>query len=159
MTTYLCEIANGITDETAELIVTSQDPSLLEDEIQYAMEQAGYKQYWFLVSAKPKKSGRGGARKGAGKPKGTKGGGRPPGSGKWAGQETTIARIPVTAAQNIEDLISSQEQLDGILKAWKAQCENAKRDSSTGKFPRTYDKVLQLIQELNEEVNKLPFIM
>ncbi len=101
--------------------------------------------------------GRGGKRPNTGGKR--EGSGRPLGSGKWGDERTTIARIPVKAAQNIEELLESQDQLDNILRAWKAQCKNAKQDSMTGKIPRTYDKVLALIQELEEEVNKLPYII
>lgn len=109
------------------------------------------------IKEKEASKGRGGKRPGTGGKR--TGAGRPKGSGKWGDEPTKIARIPSKAAAQIEELMESQSTLDGILQAWKAQCKLAEKESSTGKIPRTYDKAIQLIKELEEEVNKLPFIV
>lgn len=84
---------------------------------------------------------RGGARSGAGrKPK--------------YGEATKLRRVPVSfTAEDVTFAIESKtivEELKTLIKTWQNEVESAEEASKTHKTPRTYDKALKLLAELEE---------
>ena len=82
---------------------------------------------------------RGGARSGAGrKPK--------------YGEATKLRRVPVSfTADDVTLVIKSRgiiEELKTLIKTWQDEVEDAGEASKTHKAPRTYDKALKLLAEL-----------
>ena len=84
---------------------------------------------------------RGGARAGAGrKPK--------------YGEATKLRRVPASfTASDVTLAIESRQiitQLKTLVQQWQQEAEEAAKESKTQKPPRTYDKALKLLAELEE---------
>jgi hypothetical protein len=83
---------------------------------------------------------RGGSRAGAGrKPK--------------YGEPTKLRRVPTSfTADDVEAAVKAKgiiNQLTALIQEWQEQTIEATKESKTGKPPRTYDKALKLLAELN----------
>lgn len=91
-----------------------------------------------------KKSSRGGVRYGAGRPKNSKG------TGKWGGEKTVAIRIPEKIAKNINTLSEAYDSLKLLSEYFHLEAEKAKSESKTSTYPRTWDKAIKLLQEIDE---------
>lgn len=87
---------------------------------------------------------RGGSRPGAGRPKNSYG------TGKWGGQETVAVRIPKKLADNVETFSDVYDSLVSLSSFFKLQAEKAKHESKTCDYPRTWDKAIKLLAEIDE---------
>ena len=106
-------------------------------------------------------SKRGGKRVGAGRPKGT---------GKY-GVSTKVCRVPSDVAnfESIDRLLKSvslfeetQEillSIQYIQERFALELDLAKEHSSTGTYPRTWDKARKILEELKKELSDLPIII
>ena len=85
---------------------------------------------------------RGGARVGAGRKAGT-----PASNRKFENDGLTkVVRVPVGFDEVAA--VNNLEQLRVLVEAWQEQAMEAARVSKTGTTPRTYDKALLLLEEL-----------
>lgn len=120
------------------------------------IKESVYRNYPTRLESK-KGTGRGGPRPGAGTKSPQKNGAYK-GMGSKYGESTKVVRVPTSRFHQVDTCIEALDTIDGILQAWQSQIEVATQDSVTGKTPRTYDKAMQLIQELREEFKtELPF--
>ncbi|AUB42919.1 hypothetical protein COO91_09070 [Nostoc flagelliforme CCNUN1] len=94
--------------------------------------------------------GRGGARVGAGRKRGT-----PASNRKFVEGDglTKVVRVPV----NFDEVaaVKNLEQLRVFVEVWQAQAWLAARVSKTGTTPRTYDKALLLLEELQAMISDM----
>lgn len=95
----------------------------------------------------------GGARRGAGRPKNSKG------TGKWGGQETVAVRIPKSFAENVETRAEAFDALALLSKYFHSEAEIAKAQSRTENYPRTWDKALKLLAEIDDILSSEPQIL
>lgn len=91
---------------------------------------------------------RGGSRVGAGRKKGT-----PASNRKFVEGDgiTKAVRVPVEFDEVAA--VKHLEQLRVLVEAWQVQAEEAARVSKTGTIPRTYDKAVLLIEELQAMIS------
>ncbi|MDF5732797.1 MAG: hypothetical protein PUP92_33600 [Rhizonema sp. PD38] len=91
-----------------------------------------------------KKSSRGGAKSGAGRSENSKE------TGKWSGEKTVAIRIPEKIAKNINTLSEAYDSLKILLEYFHSEVEKAKSESRTSTYPRTWNKAIKLLQEIDE---------
>jgi hypothetical protein len=68
-------------------------------------------------------------------------------------KRTRVVRVP--ANLDPKALINIADDLRTTLEAYKAQAEQAKANSKTKDYPRTYDKALILLEEIQSLISGL----
>lgn len=96
---------------------------------------------------------RGGSRPGASRPNNSAG------TGKWRGEKTVAVRIPERIAKNITNLSEAYESISSLSKFFHSEAEKASQQSKTNTYPRTWDKALKLLQEIDEILQSEPYVV
>lgn len=87
-----------------------------------------------------------------------RGGYRPnAGRKKKYGEPSKLQRVPASfTPDDVEKAVRAKqivEQLTLLIKDWQLKAEGASQDSITGRTPRTYDKALKLLTDLDNLIS------